>query len=231
MCKLNLIKIFLLIYFTLLPCFSSADDYKHLTISLLGKQIGSLKLKETTTVGSKIIAVNGEIFSSPFRVFNGQFEHKTSIIGRDSSSTKIYYQSIVDAKFKKRKINYLVKNYDLTDVNVFPKEEQTRYSNPEQIDFEFIDPAFTIAKLLSTPCQNSFIIYDGRRIIDVISIKRASDLECEYIYEIRKGPGHLMHFNFKKFEISTFFDQKGNSAIKSMIVKTGPFKLIFNSAH
>ncbi|MDG2405063.1 MAG: hypothetical protein P8M25_08975, partial [Paracoccaceae bacterium] len=110
-------------------------------------------------------------------------------------------------------------------VDVFPSKEQTKFTDPKQIDFEFIDPAYSMAKLLSSPCKNSFAIYDGRRVIDVILIKPATKLQCRYLYKIRKGPGHLAPFNFKKFEISIFFDQEGIATNRSMIVRTGPLKL------
>ena len=41
-----------------------------------------------------------------------------------------------------------------------PKNEKTIFTNPNRIDFEFIDPAYAITQLLTTPCKNSFKIYN-----------------------------------------------------------------------
>ena len=61
-------------------------------------------------------------------------------------------------------------------------------------------------------------------------MKTASKLNCKYLYKIRKGPGHLTPLNFKKFEISTFFDPEENSSSKSIVVKAGPIELIIDQA-
>lgn len=231
MVKLILIKTFLVIILAVLPCFSAADDFKYLSISLFGKQIGFIKVREVLNIDSKVIHVNGKISSSPFRIFNGKFEYKTVITEIDSEASKIHYESNVDATLKERKISYWVRNDRLIAVDVFPKNKKTKFTNPKKIDFEFIDPAYAITKLLSAPCKNSFKIYDGRRVVDVTSIKPTSKSDCRYVYKIQKGPGHLSPLNFKTFEISTFLDQNGNSAVRSMIIKTGPFELILNETH
>lgn len=228
MSKVTLINILLIFILTLLPSFSLADDFKYFSISFLGKQIGSIKLRDATNNDSKEIHIDGEINSSPFRIFNGKFDYKTMITGIDSASLRIHYENTVDATFKERKIKYWFENNDLIAVDVFPKREQTKFSDPKQIDFEFIDPAYSITKLLSTPCKKSFTIYDGRRIIDLISMKPFSKLNCKYLYKIRKGPGHLTPLNFKKFEILTFFDQEKNSSSTSIVVKAGPIELIMD---
>ena len=228
MYKLILILIVFVSNLTLVPCISTADDFKYFSISLLGKQVGSLKIREKSYTDTKIIQISGEISSSPLSLFNGQFEYKSTITGTNSTALKIHYESTVDATFKERRIDYWIRDQNLVAVDVFPEKEQTPFTNPEQIDFEFIDPAYSITELLSAPCKNSFVIYDGRRIIDVISRKPVYKLGCTYLYTIRKGPRHLAPFNFKKFEISTFFKHKGNSLSRSMIVKSGPFKLFLN---
>lgn len=228
MFKLILIKFFFAINLAISPSFAIADEFKKLSISFLGKKIGYIKLKEVNSDHSKKIRINGEIFSSPFSIFNGQFEYNTIITDIGSASSKISYESTVNATFKKRKIKYWVENGNLISVEVFPKKEQTKFTNPKQIDFEFIDPAYSITNLLSSPCKNSFVIYDGRRVIDIIQTKTASKFECAYSYIIRNGVGHFAPFNFKKFEISTFFERDGNPARRSVIVKTGPFKLFLN---
>lgn len=211
-----------------MPCSSLADDFKYLSISLFGKQIGSIKLRETTYTDIKVIRINGEIYSSPFKVFNGQFEYKTIITNIDNASPNIHYESTVNTTLKQRKVNYSVKNDDLIAVKVLPKKEQTKFTNSKLIDFKFIDPAYFITALLSSPCKSSFVIYDGRRVIDVISTKTASKLECGYLYKIKEGPGHLSPLNFKTFEISTFFNKDRSLASRSLMVKTGPFKLILD---
>ena len=122
----------------------------------------------------------------------------------------------------------MVRNDKLTAVDVFPKKERTKFTNPKLIDFEFIDPALSITKIFNSPCKNSFVVYDGRRVIDIIAIEQISKFECGYLYKIREGPGHLAPFNFKKIAISVFFDQTGNSASRSVIVKAGPFKLFLD---
>ena len=228
MVKLILIKTFFVIILTLPPCFTAADEFKYLSISFFGKQIGFIKVREVSNVDSTKIRVDGKIFSSPFKMFNGGFKHKTTFTKINSGASRLHYESSVDATFKQRKINYWVNNDRLIAVDVFPKNEKTIFTNPNRIDFEFIDPAYAITQLLTTPCKNSFKIYDGRRIIEVTSIEATSKLECGYVYKIRKGPGHLRPFNFKTFEISTFFDQDGNPASRSMVVKAGPFKLILD---
>lgn len=225
MVKLIFIKTFFIFSLALLPSFSLAEDFKYFSISFLGKQIGSLKIRDETNGDSKIIHITGEVSSSPLRLFNGKFYYKTIITGINSGSSRILYESSVDATFKDRRIKYWVRDDVLIAVDVFPKKEQTKFTNPKQIDFEFIDPAYSITKLLSSPCKNSFTIYDGRRAIDVLAIKSASILQCRYLYKIRKGPGHLAPFNFKKIEISIFFDQERDLANRSMIVKAGPLKL------
>ena len=226
MFKKKLVRTFLAIFLTLLPCLSLANDF--ISISFLGKQIGSIKIYEASNSDSRVIYIGGKISSSPLKIFNGKFEHKTIITKVNEAASKVHYESNVDAIFKHRKINYTVKNNRLITVNVSPKNETTKFTNPKQIDFVFIDPTRAITELLNKPCKNSFKIYDGRRVIGVNSIKPTSKSECGYVYKILKGPGHLSPFNFKTFKILTFFDQNGNSASKTMIVKTGPFKLVLN---
>lgn len=228
MFKSSVIKILLVFNLNLLPSYSFAQDLKYFSISFLGKQIGSLKLRDLTNGDRKVIHINGEISSSPFRIFNGKFDYKTVITDVTSESLRLRYESTVNATFKQRNIKYAIENGNLSAVNVFPKREQTKFTNPRQIDFEFIDPAYSIAKLFSSPCKNSFVIYDGRRVVDLISMKTSSKLDCRYLYKIRNGPGHLMPLNFKKFKIHTFFEEEENSLSKFIIVKTGPFKLIIN---
>ena len=228
MFKLIFIKIFLVFNFALLPSFPLADDLEYFSISFLDKKIGSIKLRDVTRGNRKEVHITGKISSSPLRLFNGKFDYKTTVTGINGAPSEILYESTVDATFKKRSIKYLVRNNDLIAVDVFPKKEQTKFTDPKQIDFDFIDPAYSITKLFSSPCKNSYAIYDGRRAIDVILIEPAAKLQCRYLYKIRKGPGHLAPFNFKKFEISIFFDQEGDSINRSMIVKTGPLKLILD---
>lgn len=231
MLKKKLIRTFLVVFLALSPCVSLADVYKYFSISFLGKEIGTINVREMSNIDSKVIHLNGKISSSPFKIFNGRFEYTTFITELNKAASRIHYKSSVDATFKQREINYRVSNDRLVAVDVFPKREETKFTNPKQIDFEFIDPASAIATLLRMPCKKSFIIYDGRRIIEVTSIKQTTELECGYLYKIQKGPGHLSPFNFTTFEISTFFGQDGNPAVRSMIVKTGPFKLILNKSH
>lgn len=228
MFELILIRTFFVINLACLPCLSLAEEFKQLSISFLGNQVGYIKIREVTSTDTKVIHVDGEIFASPFWVFNGEFNYKTFITSINNASSRIQYESTIDATFKKRKINYTVENDRLLAVDIFPVKEQTKFTNIKQIDFEFYDPASSITKLLSSPCKNSFLIYDGRRVIDITSTRTASKLECRYLYTIRNGPGHLAPLNLKKFEISAFFDQEGNSANKSIMVKTGPFKLILD---
>ena len=157
-----------------------------------------------------------------------EFNYKTIITELNNATSKVHYSSSVNATFKHREINYLVKDDHLIAVDVFPEKEKTKFTNPKQLDFDFIDPADAITQLLSVPCKKALKIFDGRRIIDVIPIEPASKLDCGYVYKIRKGPGHLFPFNFETFEISTFFDQDGNPASRSMVVKAGPFKIILD---
>ena len=231
MVKLIFIKTFFVITLTLLPCFAAADEFKYLSISFFGKKVGFIKVRQISNIDSKEIRVDGKISSSLFKIFNGEFKYKTTFTEKNSRASRLNYESSVDATFKERKINYRVGNDRLISVDVFPKNEETKFSNPEQIDFDFIDPAYAITKLMSTPCKDSFKVYDGRRIIEVIPTGPASKLECGYVYKIEKGPGHLSPFNFKTFEISTFFDQDRNAGSLAIIVKTGPFKLILNTTH
>ena len=226
MVELNFIKTFFVIILTLLPCFAAAEEFKYLSISFFGNQVGFIKVREVSNIDSLELHVDGRISSSPLKIFNGNFKYKTIITEKNSEGSRTHYASSVDATFKQREINYRLSNDRLIAVDVFPKREETKFTNPKQIDFEFIDPANAFATLLRMPCKKSFIIYDGRRIIEVTSIKQTTKLECGYIYKIEKGPGHLSPFNFRTFKISTFFDQSRNSAFRSMIVKTGPFKLI-----
>lgn len=231
MFKKKLIRTFLVVFLALSPCVSVADEYKYFSISFLGKEIGTINVREVSNINSKVIHLNGKISSSPLKIFNGRFEYKTTITKLNKAASRIHFKSSVDATFKQRKINYWVNNDRLIAVDVFPKNEKTIFTNPNRIDFEFIDPAYAITQLLTTPCKNSFKIYDGRRIIEVTSIKPASKFSCGYRYKIQKGPGHLSMFNFKTFEISTFFDQEGNSASRSMIVEAGLFKLILSKVY
>ena len=231
MVKLILIKTFFVIILTLLPCFATADEFKDLSISLFGKQIGFFKVREVSNIDRKEVRVNGKISSSPFKMFNGEFKYKTTFTEINSWTSKLHYESSVDATFKERKINYWITNNRLIRVDVFPKREETKFTNPKRIDFDFIDPTYAILKLLSKPCNDSFKVYDGRRHINIIAIEPTSKLKCGYVYKIEKGPGHLSPVNFKTFKISTFFDQHGNSANRTMIVQTGPFKLILNNLH
>jgi len=228
MIKFIFIKTFSVIILTLLPCFAAADEFKYLSISFFGKQVGFIKVREASNIDSKEIHVEGKISSSPFKVFNGRFKYKTTFTEINSGAPRLHYESSVDAIFKERKINYWVKNNRLISVDVLPKREETKLTNPKQIDVNFIDPTYAIIKLLTMPCKDSFKVYDGRRLIDVIAIESNSKLECRYLYKIQKGPGHLSPFNFKTLKISTYFDQSRNSAFRYMIVKTGPFKLILN---
>ena len=200
MCRKKLIRTFLVVFLALSPCVSLANEYKYLSISFLGKKIGTIKVREITSADSRVIHINGKIFSSPFKVFNGQFNYKTIITKLNNAASTVHYSSSVNATFKHREINYLVKEDHLISVDVFPEKEKTKFTNPKQIDFEFTDPAYAITQLLTTPCKNSFKIYDGKRIIEVIPIEVASKLDCGYVYKIRKGPGHLRPFNFKTFE-------------------------------
>ena len=140
MFRLSFFKIFLVLSVALLPSFSLAEDFKYFSISLLGKQIGSLKIRDVTNGDSKLIHITGKISSSPFKLFNGNFDYKTSINGMNSASSRIFYESTVDAAFKKRKIKYWVRDDVLIAVDVFPKKEQTKFTNPKQIDFKFTDP-------------------------------------------------------------------------------------------
>ena len=228
MCRKKLIRTFLVVFLALSPCVSLADEYKYLSISFLGRKIGTIEVREVSNIDSKEIHVNGKISSSPFKMFNGAFKYKTTFTKINSGASQLHYERSVNATFKERKINYRVKNNRLVAVEVFPKREETKFTNPKRIDFDFIDPAYAIIKLLSTPCKGSFKVYDGRRLIDIIAIEPTSKLKCGYVYKIEKGPGHLSPFNFKTFKILTFFDQHGNSANRTMTVKAGPFKLILN---
>ena len=187
--------------------FSIADDFKYLSISFLGKDIGTIKIREVTSTDGRVIHINGKILSSPFKVFNGQFEYTTIITELNKAASRIHYKSSVDATFKKRRINYWVKNDSLIAVDIYPENEKTKFTNPKKIDFEFMDPAHAITKLLKMPCKNSFIIYDGRRVVGITSIKPVSKLGCRYIYNVLQGPGHLSPFNFKTFEISIFWSR------------------------
>jgi hypothetical protein len=199
----------------------------YFSISFLGKPIGTLQLTEVAGADRKTIQINGEIFSSPFSLFNGQFEYKTITTGINNKPSDVFYESNVDS-FKERKISYWVRNDQLIALDVFPKKERTKFTNPKLIDFEFIDPALSITKIFNSPCKNSFAVYDGRRVIDIIGIEQTSKFECVYLYKIREGPGHLALFDFKEIVVSVFFDQERNSVSRSVMVKAGPFRLFLD---
>ena len=133
----------------------------------------------------------------------------------------------MDTIFKNRKINFSVENGTLIDVTVSPPSEQTEFTNPELVNLKFVDPAYSLMSMLRAPCKNSFIIYDGRRIAEIISIRSTSEFECRYRYKIKRGPGHLYPFNFKNFEIVILLTQKERPESSTMIVKAGLLKLMF----
>jgi hypothetical protein len=225
--KLVLIRFFFVINLILLPCLSFAEDLKHFKIYFLGQKIGSLELSQTTTSDINVILINGEISSSPFKIFNGRFGYKTTFAKENNDLSSLRFESFVDTIFKNRKINFLIENGTLIDVTVSPPREQTKFTNPELVNLKFVDPAYSFMSMLRAPCKNSFIIYDGRRIAEIISMKSASEFECRYRYKIKKGPGHLYPFNFKNFEIVIFFKQKETLERSTMIVKAGSLKLMF----
>ena len=194
MFKLIFVKIFLVFNFALLPSFPLAGAFEYFSISFLDKKIGSIKLRSVTMGDNKKIHITGKISSSPLRLFNGKFDYKTIVTGINSASSEILYESTVDATFKKRSIKYWVRNNDLIAVDIFPKKERTKFTDPKQIDFDFIDPAQSITELFSSPCKNSYAIYDGRRTIDIILIEPAAKLQCRYLYKIREGKNHKSYY-------------------------------------
>lgn len=226
--KAILIRFFFVFNLILFPCFSLADEFRTFTISFLGQKIGSLKLNETTISGRKSILISGEILSSPFEIFNGRFEYKTIIDTQNNGLSRLKYKSSVNTIFKTREINFFVKNDKLIDVTVSPPNEQTEFSNPGSIVFKFIDPSTFFMKILHFPCSKPFIIYDGRRIVDITPLEAEPEFECRYLYKIVNGPGHLSPFNFKNFEIFSFSEKSDKGVALTAIVKAGPFKLIFN---
>ena len=101
MVKLIFLKTFFVIVLGLWPCFTLADDFKYLLISFLGKDIGTIKIREVTSTDGRVIHINGKILSSPFKVFNGQFEYTTIITELNKAASRIHYKSSVDATFKR----------------------------------------------------------------------------------------------------------------------------------
>ena len=65
----------------------------------LGKDIGTIKIREVTSTDGRVIHINGKILSSPFKVFNGQFEYTTIITELNKAASRIHYKSSVDATF------------------------------------------------------------------------------------------------------------------------------------
>lgn len=222
--KIRFIFFSTLIFF---PYISFAGDVQHLKISFFDQKIGSLKIIETTTAENQTMLISGKISHTPFGIFNGNFVFKTVINENDGDTPNLYYSSSVRSNLKNRDINFLVQAENLMEVAITPRNEKTKFTNPEMIDFKFTDPTKAIITILNKPCKSSFVIYDGRRVIDVISIRSPSELECRYTYKIRSGPKHRFPFNFKKFEIHSLFKHNGNSANPEVVVRGGPFKLVF----
>ena len=74
MFKKKLVRTLLAIFLTLQPCLSLANDF--ISISFLGKQIGSIKIYEASNSDSRVIYIGGKISSSPLRFLMGSLSIK-----------------------------------------------------------------------------------------------------------------------------------------------------------
>ena len=98
------------------------------------------------------------------------------------------------------------------DVRIKPASEMTKFSYPAAVIEQVISPVDAILKAMTLDfCGSSNIIYDGRRIVDLVMNDLQDtgdgDLSCTGEYRVRLGPGHGSLLNLRSFPVTAHFNQ------------------------
>ena len=216
-----------LIYFY--PTQATSEIVDNFSIKIMGRSVGYFSIYQNHETQVKKITVTGEVSGTPLRIFDGVFNSSLVTTAYDDGTKFSTYVSKQIRPSKSREIHFQKNERKLVSVQVNPLTQRTALSEPFTVMTEFTDPITALLRLTRFPCAEDFTIYDGRRLTRVRKELAKSDNECEYTYQVNKGPGHLAPFYIRNLQIITKKqDLMGNRSLQ-ITARLGPFTLQFTS--
>ena len=145
---------------------------------------------------------------TPLGVFDGTYEANSQ-----ARSGGAVYRGKSTSSNKNREVEILRdKNGKVTQTTISPEKDQTEYSNPAAVPSGVLDPVAGFGKFLAqSGCPDAFMLYDGRRVIEVTpkSTKVSGEVKtCVMDYNVVLGKGHLSPLYIKRITVTTEFDAK-----------------------
>ncbi len=169
--------------------------------------------------------------NTPLGVADGVFTATSEPVQTASGEDAVRYRGITGTTRTSRVIEVIHAAGRVLSTAVAPQDDATELSDAARVPPGVNDPVQSLARLLTSDgCPESFLQYDGRRVVAFLPESSSSEggrLVCELDYRVVAGPGHLSPLGLTSLDVTLTYDQPAGSAatLREMDIRTGPFRL------
>lgn len=184
---------------------------------LLGqRQLGTLRFDTDT------LDLVSDLNNTPLGIADGYFIARSGPTRTHEGLFVTQYLS----QSAKRQISFVMDENKVLETTVSPTREATTLSEPEEVPTGVIPITEGFAAIATaSSCPTPFIMYDGRRVVQVATRAQSSDntyTHCEMDYRVTAGPGHLSPFRFSTLDMALIYR---DSILELITVRAGGFEL------